>query len=49
MDVLELKTSVGGFTSRLRTAEQRMSDWKISQMKIYRKKHGGNRLAKQTQ
>lgn len=28
MDVLELKTSVGGFTSRLRTAEQRMSGWK---------------------
>lgn len=40
---------MGGFKSRLHTAEERLRDWTISEVKIYRKQHGGDRLAKQGQ
>lgn len=46
MDILELKNSVGSFKSRLHIAKQRTSELE-NQMKIHRKKHGGERMEKQ--
>lgn len=46
MDILELKNSVGSFKSRLHIAKQRTSKLE-NQMKIHRKKHGGERMEKQ--